>query len=192
MAERRLPELFIGGDITMHPLHYNLDERTFVIGGKTIPLDSSDLVRETYDPSGEEVAGEALLATAVGIGIWGNPLTTPKFYDWLQEGCTQNDLENARVAMHGVFEVRRGMKVKRELGTNDSLWGFSAGFLRPGHLNLSTIGNCACLGVKVDGHIVDSDEWDTGFAEYEFHNTDYDFQRISLMAGLGHLARLAS
>ena len=192
MAEYKLPEMFEEIDLDLHPMSFDVNVQAFTIGGNVIPLDSPNLVLETYSPSGVEAFKNEIINEPVHLGVFGNPLTTPKFSIWLQQNCTKDDLESARRAMMTVFEILQDFRLGKIQDNPDSIFGFGIGFLRPGHLRLNTIGNCACLGVSVDGHTVSSDEWDTGFAEYEFHNIDMPAQRISLLAGLGHLALRAS
>lgn len=178
----------------MFPLHYERDDRAFSIGGVAVPLSSVNLVRESYAPSGASAPYDQIPKFPLHLDLFGNPFATPKFYNWLQRSCGKSEFKGAREVMLDVFERLIGDEIvpALDLDKDDRLFSFSAGFLRPGHLNLSTIGNCACLGVKVDGHIIDYEEWDTGFAEYEFHNIDFEEQRISLLAGIGHLARIAA
>jgi hypothetical protein len=192
MAEQKLLEIFEDSEFGMHPMSYDVDARAFTIGGKVVPLTSPDLVLETHSPSGIEVVHNEIMEVPVHVGLFGNPFATPKFYRWLQESCRKDDLESARRVMMTVFEEVHGVQLGKIQDSPDNLFGFGVGFLRPGHLTLNTIGNCACLGVSVDGHIVSYREWDTGFAEYEFHNIDMPAQRISLLAGMGHLALRAA
>lgn len=117
----------------------------------------------------------------------GHPLTTPKLYRWLQTAENDDFIRTAHV-MKDVFEEVSGEKLKGKHHDEMHPFGFSVGLQREGHLNLSVLGSCACLGTNPDGHIVDWNEWDSGFTELAFHNIDSKTQFISIMAGLGHVA----
>jgi hypothetical protein len=61
--------------------------------------------------------------------------------------------------------------------------------MESGGLHVQTLGNCACLGLAADGVMVRGLQ--EGYGEYELHNADTTAQRVSLYAGLGHLAHMA-
>jgi len=54
---------------------------------------------------------------------------------------------------------------------------------------LNTVGICACLGPDFTVHY----DWHpVGFQEYTYHNVDHSAKRASLLAGLGHIAKVAA
>jgi hypothetical protein len=194
MAEHNIPMMLklYDDDLGMYTLLFDRDTSSFSIGGRDISIDSPELFSETLFPTGTSISFEELLDSPAYIGIRGNPIATPKFFNWLQEYCNKEDLEQTRQTIINVYEELRGISLDKVLDTHEVLYGFSANLLRPGHLNLTTLGSYACLEVSVYGVFIDNHEWDTGFAEYEFHNIDMPAQRISLLAGMGHLALRAS
>lgn len=186
-----LPELFKHyDDIELYSFSYDHANLQFNIAGQNIGVVSPDLARELFYPSGETQPVSRLGHEPVWLHI-GSPLATPIFNSWLREHFDSSQSADTHRVMLEVFEEVHGMKVGAINNKPDRLFGFSAAQTRPGHLELSVLGNCACLGVCVDGHVVDYHEWDTGYAQYEFHNIDFDAQRVSLLAGIGHLANKA-
>lgn len=177
----------------IYPYTYDHASTTFVIGAKEIRLSDGRLINELQSPSGEPVSLEEMPRHPVHIGLFGHPLTTPMLYSWLQTSCSEKALTATKRVIQEVSEdiMSSQMSEGVQFEGGKGPYGISAGFLRPGHLRLQTIGSCACLGVSIDGYMVDYEEWDTGYAEYEFHNIDRDEQRISLLAGLGHIASLS-
>lgn len=168
-------------------LYYEHDIRTFVIGNREIQATDDSVVQEFRFPKGEPVPKELISSHPALLGLWGDTLATPKFYTWLNDQPKDVFTETSRV-MKQVFEDVLGDAL--DGGHHDKMhpFGFSASLLRKGHLNLSVLGNCACLGSNPNGHTVDSDEWDTGYVEMTTHNIDTKPQYVSIMAGLGHLA----
>lgn len=169
------------------PFYYEHANKSFVVGGNELPLDDPELMRELRYSDGESIGREDIMKHPVLLGVWGNPLTTPKLYRWLQVAEPEEFTQTAHV-MKEVFEEVSGEKLKGKHHNEMHPLGFSAGLIREGHINLSVIGSCACLGTNPDGHIVDWNEWDSGFTELAFHNIDSKTQFISIMAGLGHVA----
>lgn len=178
--------------LELYPLYYHREDKSFSIADREIPV-SSESYKETLFPSGNAVESYEIPDHPVHLGIFGNPITTPRFYDWLIANSTADNLLETKFVMQEVFEELRGAKLegKPSAASLTSPFGFEAYFLRPGHLLLQVIGNCACLGTNPDGYIVDYHEWDSRYAEYTFHNIDTESQRISLLSGLGHLSKIS-
>lgn len=175
-------------DMELHPLFYEHGSRLFVVGGQELALDDPDLERQLHFTEGGGVDKREITKYPVLLGVWGNPLTTPKFYTWLAESGRAADFTGTSKVMKEVFEEVHGQELKGRHHDEMHPLGFSAGLLREGHINLTVLGSCACLGTNPDGHIVDWNEWDSGFTELAFHNIDSKPQMVSIMAGLGHLA----
>lgn len=174
-------------DLNLQPFYYEHEKQTFVIGGNELALDDSDLLGELRYSDGLAVDRDEITKHPVLLGVWGNPLTTPKLYRWLQAVEQQDFIRTANV-MKEVFEEVGGEKLKGKHHDEMHPFGFSAGLQREGHINLTVLGSCACLGTNPDGHIVDWQEWDSGFTELALHNIDSKTQLVSIMAGLGHIA----
>lgn len=68
-----------------------------------------------------------------------------------------------------------------------TVYGISAKMTSSGYPILHTLGNCAQAFLDIDGHIFEPDN-DDGITEWNFHNTDQDWQIVSLWAGLGFLS----
>lgn len=183
-----LTQTFEEVDMELYPFFYEHENRLFMVGGHELALDHPDLERELRFVDGEGIEKDAITKYPVLIGIWGNPLTTPKLYRWLRDDVTEKDFVQTSQVMKQVFEEVGGQKLEGKHHNEMHPFGFSAGLLREGHINLSVLGSCACLGTNPDGHMVDWQEWDSGFSELEFHNIDSKTQFVSILAGLGHIA----
>lgn len=171
----------------LRAFYYEHDIRTFVIGSREAQVTDDTVVHEFSFPKSEPVPKEQIASYPVLLGLWGGTLATPKFYSWLNEQPKDVFTETSLV-MKQVFEDVLGDVLDGDHHDTMHPFGFSAGLLRKGHLTLSVLGNCACLGSNPNGHIVDSDEWDTGYVEMTTHNIDTKPQHVSIMAGLGYLA----
>lgn len=183
-----LPEIMTVAEFGLRELIYDQKRKMFSIGGEDHDVVSHDLYRNLLFPTGSQPPDEELPRKAVLLNDFGNPITTPRFFRWLTTGNRVGIFHETSDVMRDVFEKLQGEKLKGKLHERMDPFGFSCSFIREGHMTLSVLGNCACLGTNPDGHFVDWREWETGFAEYEFHNIDMPHQRISLLAGLGHLA----
>lgn len=176
-------------DVKLRSLYYEHDERLFVVGGIECEVADEDLETQFQFGEGEPVQKENINNHPVLLGVWGNPITTPKFYEWLKNNdALMTDFQQTAQVMKEVFEDVSQEKLSGKHQDRMHPLGFSAGLQREGHVNLSVLGNCACLGTNPDGHLVDWHEWDSGYTELSLHNIDTKPQYVSIMAGLGHLA----
>lgn len=175
-------------EVSLYEFQYFHEDRAFVIGNKSCGISESEVQNELNFPSGEPVKQESIATTPVGLDGWGHPVTSPRFYTWLMNVDRPSMFQETSDVMRKAYEELGNISLQKKHNKEMHPMGFSAGLLREGHINLSVLGNCACLGTNPDGHIVDYDEWDTGFAEMTLHNIDTSVQHISIMAGLGHMA----
>jgi hypothetical protein len=188
------------------PWSYDRDAGLFVVNG--VQVEPASLLEhnvwlndETHSrQNAQTIMSEWVLALC---GTWGHPVSLPKFYRYLGQRQIVSSYEEFREMQREVSDVM-----------SDVLYQVDGSAQFPGelkdqrrapfcpdvdlirkehpHINLTTFGNCACLGVAVDGtYLFGQDEWPLQVAEYKFHNTDFDAQQISLLAGLGHIAFLA-
>lgn len=122
------------------------------------------------------------------------PIMLPKMYDRLSSNGTQELLDETCEVMFDVFDtLGTGLSIGSKNEGSYGHTGFGAGFLSDEHPHptLQVFGNCACLSVDMYGAFRE-DRWEEKVAEFTYHNIDLDAQRISLLAGLGHLAHRAS
>lgn len=175
-------------DVQLRTLYYEHEERLFVVGGRECNVSDEDVDKELKFANGEPVTKEQINTHPVLLGTWGNPITTPKFYSWLRAGDKSANFQQTARVMKEVFEDVSQEKLDGKRHDEMHPLGFSASLQREGHINLSVLGNCACLGTDPDGHLVDWNEWDSGYTELALHNIDTKPQYVSIMAGLGHLA----
>lgn len=122
-------------------------------------------------------------------------IATPLFQKWLQENSYREKKPEVEEIILDVFTSinHRASKQDLEKCKGASFMGFSMNMLRPEplHLTFTTMGNCACLGAEIDGRLGQR-IWEFGYAQYGWHNIDYPAQRVSLLAGIGHIASLAN
>lgn len=121
-----------------------------------------------------------------------HPLMLPKLHQWLNTNCDNRTLfDETREVMRAVF-----VALRPDMDYVDSNPGGFIGFnvQRVGgeypHLLFQTLGNCACMGVEALGPF-GRRFWSGGVAYFTNHNVDTHAQRVSLLAGLGHIARRA-
>jgi len=190
MAEfGEMPELIADGTIELTKLSYDHTASMFTIGDMQLALRDENIYDALVFGRGADTMPNDVPGIPVFIGTFGSPVTTPKFYSWLTGIETKKVFDETATVIRDTFSAVHNVTINSS-DRGGSVFGADVYFLRPGHLSLQTIGNCACLGVSVGSMIVDYEEWDRGYAAYEFHNIDWPAQYISLMAGLGHLAAL--
>lgn len=187
-----IDELASRGYLETARFAYDRDAASFLVNDQPLALDaiaaSPVLLGDTVNESLTQVSPAEL--SSLNLTDF-SLLSTPRFFDWLMTADGMRAVRGVPEVIHQVFNAVHD--VKTPYRGRDSLHGFGAAYLREGHVIVNTIGSCACLGVKVDGHIVNYNEWESKYAEYEFHNLEKSFpaQTISLLAGLGHLAHLS-
>lgn len=197
MAEfGELPPLLneLGDEFKFYPFHYEHESRSFRFGSKALSINDSELSNELWSPSTKPVYGEEVLKHHLLIGPLGDPVSTPRFHDWFEKNTNEKVLLSTAQVIFDVFADTVGIELHERPTTarGVSAFGAEANAIRPGQPNLQTIGNCACTGPEIFGNMFAEEDWEYGFAEYGFHNIDRDEQRISLLAGLGHLAYLST
>lgn len=169
---------------------YDAEAKAFLVNEQPITLSS---VSENPGLFAEAVLDGIQTVQVTDLGSMNftemTMLSTPRFFDWLMTSEGRQAVRDVPEVTHQAFNLEHDRKL--EFRGKDLLHGFGAAYLREGHVTLSTVGSCACLGVVVDGHMVNYSEWGNKYAEYEFHNIDFPAQKISLLAGLGHLAFLS-
>jgi len=182
--------------LSLAELNYSEEENVLTVGKKTLPLEPGWIEAESpwllvpFDgPNQLEQANVCLNAHIKPIG-------TPQFHKWL--GAVAGDmgrLEEVRAStikvMSFVF-TKLNPSIEVSASDNPGSYGFNMAATKYNHANLHTFGDCACLHQNPEGHWVNSRDWGEGYCEYDWHNTDADTQVWSLLAGIGHLARLAS
>ena len=167
---------------------YDHEQGAFLVAGRTVPIsEACDNPRLLQFRNEDEVAETEPMLTRAR---W-NLLALPRMYDWIEEGFTEQDgVEAVRVMQDVFFSLWPDLPADsmRKYAAQDSLFGFSVsrGFA-PGHLRLTVVGDCACMGVSAVG-LTDEYDWHTKYASYDMHNIDIPDQEVSIQAGLGHLA----
>jgi hypothetical protein len=119
-----------------------------------------------------------------------HPIGLPLSSDFLDNGWTQALESETNEVMADVFMANTDRFEVSERGRLLSIRAFST--IRrtdPGDVILNTVGNCACFGPDFTAMFTQATE---RVSEYTFHNVDRVEQKVSLMAGLGHIARRAN
>jgi hypothetical protein len=134
---------------------------------------------------------ELISTSKLALGLFGNHLQMPSMYNWVKS-LNNTDLNQVKETVTDVMiEAYRNLDERvPETLVKGSHWGFDMGLIRPGHPTLNVLGDCACYGVDVHGHIFGEYDWEDGFAEYGLHNIDWPSQKVALFAGAGALAQM--
>lgn len=181
---------------SMPAVSYDPAEKVFHFGSKSMELQPSlgEIFPGTFTLS---VPAENDIETApIVFGLFGNPVGTRRFHRWLEEltadekGFLKTRQKTLEIMRSVMVELWPGAEIPK---TEGGVWGFDFGTDANSHAHLRVFGDCACLTPLADGGSdVDSRAWDEGLCEYGYHNTDRYPQAWGLLAGLGHLALLAS
>ena len=136
---------------------------------------------------------------SLGLDPFASLIEFPQLREWVA-GLGQKEREQASLkivkTMEQVYKkLNPNPLVKLPRKTRGGVFGFYANLNRDGSFELSTFGNCACLGKNVYPHIsypeIYPDLTKTSLPiEYEMHNVDYPAQALSLYAGAGTIAWL--
>ena len=182
--------------LSLPALAYSIEENVLTVGQRTLPMEPSWI--EEHSPWNlVPFDGPNQLDRAnVCLNPHAKPIGAPRFHEWLGRVAADNGL--AGEVKSSTIEVIRSVFVALEPNieipdTGDpGPFGFNMSVTPNSHARLYTYGDCACLGPNPEGHWAADRDWDEGYCEYDWHNTFADTQIWSLLAGMGHLARLAS
>lgn len=188
-SESRIRELLEYADAT--DFSYDHSVRSFSIGQRHFDIVEASNDSRLFNPQPEyvETNERTMLVSARIFGT----VMYPRMYDWLSVNLDDRLSRDTVEVMQDVFSDLRVDLDRSRLRSGSGLFGFAMNRLRKEHphISLAVLGNCACMGVSVDG-IIGQQEWSTKFAAFEMHNIDSPEQRVSIMAGLGHLGHKAT
>jgi len=179
-------------ELEFRHLYYDHPNYTFKIGGVENLIEGEASKDVLIFPSGHAVDKHGLSKHPVVLGVLGNPIATPMFFEWVSNCDHEVIFPEVKSVIREVYARVLDIEIPEYDRESSAHINFNVGFEREGHVHLQTFGNCACLGTDPDGIMVDYRDWDTGYAEYTLHNIDRPAQYISLFAGLGHFATLAA
>lgn len=181
LIERCKPALFA----------YDRERKLFLSGDREftpqeLPIGYGDLAAD-IDDDALALPDTALVQTIM------RPIMLPLMHDWLTDNMTSELLDETVVVMRDVYVDLAPDSIRYAKPDRGGFMGFDACRLRNNypHFLLTTIGNCACLGVEIDGMWGES-AWEDKVASFDFHNIDNEVQEKSLLAGLGHIAYRAT
>jgi hypothetical protein len=174
------------------PFAYDPDKKVFEVGDDFIPLSQySSYMSQPGEPMSQEQTRELISTSKLALGLFGNHLQMPSMYSWLKSLNIADFNQVQETVTDVMIEAYKDLneRVPEKL-VKGSHWGFGMGLIRPGHPTLNVLGDCACYGVEVHGHIFGEYDWEDGFAEYGLHNIDWPSQKVALFAGAGALAQM--
>jgi len=149
----QFPEVFEHVAPEFRPFTYDFEQRTFTIAGETLELANLDLYKNLLLPVGAPISANELLEVPVALDIFGHPVTTPELFSWLTKPETSEHFQQTADVMRDAFS-ELGDILKERHHKEMNAMGFSCYLLREGHISLSVLGNCACLGTNPDGHLI--------------------------------------
>ena len=165
---------------------YDPDKKLFLLGGTITRLADFDLDTATSLEPDSIVDYKKLVDEGhLVMSIMQHPVQLPRMTKWLQGLDEAEGRKIARTAQSAMLDASKLIHKKKP-----DAEAVRVGFPRPGHVELTT-GLGRDLGVWMNGAFREED-WQIGFAEYDFHNVDSPQQATVLLAGLGVLAFLAS
>ena len=134
----------------------------------------------------ELITNSAAIHTALRL------ITLPRFRNFVRDGWNADVETEVTEVMRGVMNSLVPVPEALMRASPDHL-GFRAMVInrRMGRLVLQVSGNCACLGLDATAFPFRETLWEEGVFVNTFHNVDTPPQRAALLAGLGHVARLA-
>lgn len=161
---------------------YDPADRQFTVGEETIALTALTLRRPFREDTLSKTDASDVLLHHGGL------LMMPRLYDALRglsSERAQNVADNVTQTLIDAYAGLTNMSKKMLL--KGSHWGFGMSYLRPGHPNLTVLGDCACSGIGQYG-MFGAKAHDEGFGEFDLHNIDRPEQAVALAAGVGAIA----
>ena len=167
---------------------YDPEDKQFTVGEDTVALTALTLRRPLREDTLSKAAAAELIDTSDILLHHGGLLMMPKLYNALRNlssKSAQNVADNVADTLIDAYAGLTGTSRKRLL--KGSHWGFGMGYLRPGHPDMTVLGDCACCGIGQYGTF-DASTHAEGFGEFALHNIDRREQAVALAAGVGSLA----
>lgn len=175
---------------------YSYEAKQFNIGTRDISIEAAvdnPRLLTTRHPATDHSDGSTDKDPMLAVALW-HHVSYPGMYDWLDERFDAAMADETVEVMIDAFAAADPNIPRKHLRPDKGgFMGFSAERARRehAHLSLTVLGNCACMYASVSGFIGEHD-WDSKFTNYELHNVDTPVQRVSILAGLGHLAHRAA
>ena len=174
------------------PFSYNHDTELFQFGDESVAV--GDIPTwGTPHQMGEDITTDevrAFIETTPFVYSFVRPIGLPRSVEFFDNGWTAEIEQETNEVMADVLVAnsdRYDADDRKKLLAQRSFASLRR--TQPGDVILHVAGNCACLGPDFTAHFCFPDE---GIMEYTFHNIDQHEQKLSLMAGLGHVARRAN
>jgi hypothetical protein len=173
-----------------YPFDYQRQAAIFRIGNLSLP--PKEFQPYTFNPYRHDLEGTGIPVQEIGnhAAVWpehGYPIVTPKTHAWVE--ANQEGLEEVVEVMHEVYASFYEDASEIVRGDGIGHMGFAAWPREGGGIGLQVLGDCACSGPNLYGALQGIEH---GYGEYDLHNADTQAQQVSLYAGLGHIAHLAS
>ena len=188
MLEHKLEMLAIG---RAQPFQYDHTSGTFQFGDEEVAVKDVGLFGSAH-ASGEDLNVDDIreyMTTVPFVHTFIHPIQLPAANAFFQHGWNADIASETREIMADVL-IANTERFKRSDRAKLLARG-SFGVLRreePEDVIVSTVGACACLGPDYTTHFSDPE---LQIMEYTYHNVDGLPQKLSLMSGLGHIARRA-
>lgn len=188
LSDHTLELLAIG---RAQPFSYDHDAKEFHFGNEKIPPSEMQFFGSAHT-GGENLTANnvrKMVESTPFVHNYVHPIGLPLASEFFEEGWTDEIASETKEIMADVFmEYTKQFKAS-EREQLLSIRSFDTVCRKgSGDVILSTLGSCACLGPDYTSHYV----LDDGAKEYTYHNIDLPSQRLSLLAGLGHIARRAN
>ncbi len=172
------------------PFSYDHNVKEFSFGQQKVLITDIPTYGSPHQ-EGDELTSEQIEISGMSSAFlhgFRNPIQTTFGKTFIQESwSTGLEGEVNEIMADVMVELTDGysQRDKKQLlkgGSFDTLAHTDEGSVR-----LRTVGQCACIGLD----FTVNDWHSAGFAEYTSHNVDRPAQRASLLAGLGHIAKVA-
>lgn len=188
MLEHKLEMLAIG---RAQPFQYNHESGRFQFGDEEIAVGDVGIFGSAH-ANGEDLSADDIreyMTTVPFVHTFIHPIQLPAANAFFQHGWNSDIASETREVMADVLLANTDRFTRSDRAKLLAQGSF--GVLRredPGDVIISTVGACACLGPDYTTHFSDPE---LHIMEYTYHNVDSLPQKLSLMSGLGHVARRA-
>lgn len=177
-------------------LSYDHDSQLFLSGSQKVsPEAVRDNIRKLSLQQDEHLTDDELdelIETTPVVYTVLRPLALPRFHEWLGDNSSRNLFDETADVMRDVLiRLRPDVSSVERGGLGFMGFAVERTTREYPHLFFQTLGNCACMSVDPHGFIGER-YWDEQIASFSNHNVDTPEQEVSLLAGLGHIAHLAS